>query len=127
MSDIFACLRCTLVQLLYNWHNCRFQIWVYGNSFESFLVAVVNPNKQALENWAQDNGIGGNFKSLCENPKAKEYILGELSKIGKEKKVLALLLILAINCHCPWKSFGPSKAKLYTFLFQLLLLAVERF
>lgn len=64
-----------------------FQIWIYGNSFESFLVAVVNPNKEALESWAAANGITGDFESLCQNPKAKEYILGELSRIGKEKKV----------------------------------------
>ncbi|CAM0881934.1 unnamed protein product [Alopecurus aequalis] len=62
-------------------------IWVYGNSFESFLVAVVNPNKEALESWAEGNGISGDFEALCENPKAKEYILAELSKTGKEKKL----------------------------------------
>lgn len=64
-----------------------FQIWIYGNSFESFLVAIVNPNQQALEHWAEANGINGDFAALCANQKAKEYILGELAKIGKEKKV----------------------------------------
>lgn len=67
---------------------CGLQIWVYGNSFESFLVAVVNPNQKALEQWAEENGVSGDFKSVCENLKAKEYILGELTKTGKEKKVL---------------------------------------
>ncbi|CAI0441664.1 unnamed protein product [Linum tenue] len=62
-------------------------IWVYGNSFESYLVGVVNPNKLALEKWAEENGVSGDFNSLCENPKAKEHILQELSKIGKEKKL----------------------------------------
>ncbi|TVU35508.1 hypothetical protein EJB05_17404, partial [Eragrostis curvula] len=61
-------------------------IWVYGNSFESSLVAVVNPNKQALERWAESNGVAADFNSICENPKAKEFILGELIKTGKEKK-----------------------------------------
>ncbi|KAL2536343.1 Long chain acyl-CoA synthetase 4 [Forsythia ovata] len=61
-------------------------IWIYGNSYESFLVAVVNPNMEALEHWAEANGIAGDFNSLCENPKAKTYVLGELNKIGKEKK-----------------------------------------
>lgn len=42
---------------------------------------------QALEHWAEENGVTENFDSLCQNPKAKEYILGELAKIGKEKKV----------------------------------------
>ncbi|KAF8413319.1 hypothetical protein HHK36_001297 [Tetracentron sinense] len=63
-------------------------IWIYGNSFESFLIAVVNANQKALERWAEENGVTGDFNSLCENTKAKEYILGELSKIAKEKKVL---------------------------------------
>ncbi|XP_039808750.1 long chain acyl-CoA synthetase 4-like isoform X2 [Panicum virgatum] len=62
-------------------------VWIYGNSFESFLVAVANPNKEALESWAAANGISGDFESLCQNPKAKEYILGELSRIGKDKKL----------------------------------------
>ncbi|KAJ4711896.1 Long chain acyl-CoA synthetase [Melia azedarach] len=72
-------------------------IWVYGNSFESFLVAVVNPNKDSLERWAADNGVDGDFNSLCENPKAKEYILGELTKIGKEKKLKGFELIKAVH------------------------------
>ncbi|ONM39682.1 long chain acyl-CoA synthetase 4 isoform X1 [Zea mays] len=62
-------------------------IWIYGNSFESFLVAVVNPNKEVLESWAAANGISGDFESLCNNPRTKEYILGELSRIGKEKRL----------------------------------------
>ncbi|CAA3003466.1 long chain acyl- synthetase 4-like [Olea europaea subsp. europaea] len=62
-------------------------IWIYGNSYESFLVAVVNPSMEALQRWAEANGIAGDFNSLCENPKAKAYVLGELNKIGKEKKL----------------------------------------
>ncbi|PSR91437.1 Long chain acyl-CoA synthetase [Actinidia chinensis var. chinensis] len=62
-------------------------IWIYGNSFESFLIAVVNPNKQALEQWAKENRIPGDFNSLCENAKAKEYLLGKLARIAKKKKV----------------------------------------
>ncbi|KAF0919545.1 hypothetical protein E2562_029771 [Oryza meyeriana var. granulata] len=72
-------------------------IWVYGNSFESFLVAVVNPNKEALENWAAANGISGDFEALCENPKAKEYILGELSKVGKDKKLKGFEFIKSVH------------------------------
>lgn len=64
-----------------------FQIWIYGNSFESFLVAVINPNQQVLEHWAEQNGISGRLSELCENSRAKEYILSELTKIAKEKKV----------------------------------------
>ncbi|KAK3016062.1 hypothetical protein RJ639_007549 [Escallonia herrerae] len=72
-------------------------IWIYGNSFESFLVAIVNPNKQAVERWAEENGVSGDFDSLCENPKVKEYIIGQLAKIGKEKKLKGFEFIRAVH------------------------------
>ncbi|KAF3779723.1 Long chain acyl-CoA synthetase 4, partial [Nymphaea thermarum] len=72
-------------------------IWIYGNSFESFLVAVVNPNKESLEQWAEENGESGDFTVLCGNPKAKEYMLGELNKIGKEKKLKGFEFIKAVH------------------------------
>ncbi|CAN4127216.1 unnamed protein product [Withania somnifera] len=72
-------------------------IWIYGNSFESFLVAVINPNQRAVEQWAEHNGISGDFKSLCQNSKVKEYILGELTKTGKEKKLKGFEIIKAVH------------------------------
>lgn len=60
---------------------------MYGNSFESFLVAIANPAQQTLERWAVENGVNGDFNSLCQNAKAKAFILGELVKIAREKKV----------------------------------------
>ncbi|KAL0365461.1 UNVERIFIED_CONTAM: Long chain acyl-CoA synthetase 2 [Sesamum angustifolium] len=58
-------------------------IWVYGNSFESFLVAVVVPEKKALEEWAANNQEKGDFQSLCSNIKARKYILDELNGTAK--------------------------------------------
>ncbi|KAK7253084.1 hypothetical protein RIF29_37504 [Crotalaria pallida] len=72
-------------------------IWVYGNSFEAFLVAVVNPRKQALEHWAEENGITMDFNSLCEDSRAKKYILEELSKIAKENKLKGFEVIKAVH------------------------------
>ncbi|KAK9050483.1 hypothetical protein SSX86_030547 [Deinandra increscens subsp. villosa] len=72
-------------------------IWIYGNSFESFLVAVVNPNKESLENWAAENGVPGDLCSICENPKANAYILGELTSIAKEKKLKGFEFVKAVH------------------------------
>ncbi|PWA39157.1 AMP-dependent synthetase and ligase family protein [Artemisia annua] len=72
-------------------------VWVYGNSFESCLIAIANPNKQAVEKYAEEHNISGDFESLCENPKIKEYILGELSRIGKEKKLKGFEFVKAIH------------------------------
>lgn len=67
----------------------QLQIWVYGNSFESYLVAVINPVKQAVEEWAEQAGVSGDFESLCENAEVKKFFIGELARIGKEKKVFS--------------------------------------
>ncbi|GMH22646.1 hypothetical protein Nepgr_024489 [Nepenthes gracilis] len=72
-------------------------LWVYGNSFQSFLIAIVNPNKQALESWADEHGVRGDFNSLCQNPEAKSYILAELNKIAKEKKLKGFEFIKAVH------------------------------
>ncbi|CDY25270.1 BnaA02g21860D [Brassica napus] len=66
-------------------------VWVYGNSFESFLIAVVNPTQRTLESWAVENGVDGDFNSICQNAKAKAFILGELVKAGRERKVFEII------------------------------------
>ncbi|KAI3822111.1 hypothetical protein L1987_09692 [Smallanthus sonchifolius] len=73
------------------------EIWVYGNSFESCLVAVVNPNKHAIEKWARSVDVSGDYDSLCHNPKAKEYLQGEINRIGKEKKLKGFELVKAVE------------------------------
>lgn len=63
------------------------QIWVYGNSFESFLVAVVVPERKAIEDWAVVHNVSDDFKSLCDNLKARKYILDELNSTGQKLQV----------------------------------------
>lgn len=72
-------------------------IWIYGNSFESFLVAIVCPSKIQLEHWAKDNNVPGDFESLCQNPKAKEFILGELNRIARDKKLKGFEVIKDVH------------------------------
>ncbi|KAE8708290.1 Long chain acyl-CoA synthetase 4 [Hibiscus syriacus] len=70
---------------------------IYGNGFESFLVAVVNPNKRALETWAAVNSVSGDFDSICQNPKARQYIFEELVTIAKEKKLKGFEFVKAVH------------------------------
>lgn len=63
------------------------QIWIYGNSFESFLVAVVVPERKTLEDWASSNQETGDFSSLCNNTKARKYILDELNSTARKHQV----------------------------------------
>lgn len=53
--------------------TCRLvdAIWVYGNSYETCLVAVVKPEKAALQEWAESEGIEGDLAAICEHPKVE--------------------------------------------------------
>lgn len=35
------------------------QVWVYGNSFKSSLIAVVVPKPEAIKDWAKSKGKTG--------------------------------------------------------------------
>lgn len=48
---------------------------MYGNSFESCLVAVVVPNKEVLTAWAKDAGVSGSYEELVKQPKAAAHVL----------------------------------------------------
>ncbi|KAK9287009.1 hypothetical protein L1049_015417 [Liquidambar formosana] len=72
-------------------------IWVYGNSFESFLVAVVVPDRKALEDWAANNNETGDFKSLCKNLGARKYILDELNRTGQKHQLRGFEMLKAVH------------------------------
>ncbi|XP_031483365.1 probable CoA ligase CCL6 [Nymphaea colorata] len=72
-------------------------IWVYGNSFESFLIAVAVPNKEVLEHWATTHGERLDYNFLCQNPKAKMYVLGELNNTGQANKLRGFELLKAVH------------------------------
>lgn len=45
------------------------QIWVYGTSTESFLIALVVPEKHHLLSWAEETGLQGSYEELCASNK----------------------------------------------------------
>ncbi|KAK4789331.1 hypothetical protein SAY86_020650 [Trapa natans] len=85
------------VESVYRRNPLVTSIWVYGNSFESFLVAVVVPDKTALEEWAASSSVeAGDFPSLCQNLKAREFVLDELNKTAREHKLRGFEMLKAV-------------------------------
>ncbi|KAK7269590.1 hypothetical protein RIF29_22323 [Crotalaria pallida] len=62
-------------------------IWVYGNSFKSLLIAVIVPNEEVTNKWAYSNGHIASFSKLCSLDQLKKYVLSEL-KITAERNKL---------------------------------------
>lgn len=72
------------------------QLWLYGSSEESVLVAVVVPEKSALQAWAKNNNVDGTFEELCQKPKAKEWMVAQLRDTNKAKKLKGFEAIKAV-------------------------------
>ncbi|KAK1292783.1 Long chain acyl-CoA synthetase 1 [Acorus calamus] len=62
-------------------------IWVYGDSFRSALVAVVVPHEENTKKWAKSNGHVGSFSELCRLDQLRNYILLEVKMIAEKNQL----------------------------------------
>ncbi|WVY99190.1 hypothetical protein V8G54_031341 [Vigna mungo] len=62
-------------------------IWVYGNSLKSMLVAVVVPNEEVVNKWAYTNGHISSFPKLCSLDQLSKYVLSELKLTAERNKL----------------------------------------
>lgn len=61
------------------------QVYVYGESLKSCIIAVVVPDKDILIGWSKTNGISGDWMELCRNEHVKKTILSDMVKLGKKE------------------------------------------
>ncbi|KAE8693883.1 Long chain acyl-CoA synthetase 5 [Hibiscus syriacus] len=71
--------------------------YVAVENLENVYDSASVVESQALERWAADSGVSGELESIYKDPKAKEYILGELTKTGKEKQLEGFEFIKAVH------------------------------
>ncbi|MQL99606.1 hypothetical protein Taro_032332 [Colocasia esculenta] len=62
-------------------------IWVYGDSFRSMLVAVVVPHEENTRKWAESHGHVGSILELCSLHQLHDHILHELKSIAEKQKL----------------------------------------
>jgi long-chain acyl-CoA synthetase len=60
------------------------QVFVYGNSYKSSLVAVVVPEESVVVDYAKQNGYEStSLDALCKRADLKKIVLDDLVKLGK--------------------------------------------
>jgi long-chain acyl-CoA synthetase len=71
------------------------QIFVYGDSFEAELVAIVVPNFEKIAEWGASKGgeASSDPETVCKLPGLKEFLLEQLLKTGKEYKLQGFEMI----------------------------------
>ncbi|KAJ8748643.1 hypothetical protein K2173_008088 [Erythroxylum novogranatense] len=62
-------------------------IWVYGDSFKSMLVAVVALHEENTRKWADLNGYTGSFSELCSLDHLRRFVLSELKSVAERNKL----------------------------------------
>ena len=85
------------VESIYKKNTLADMLWVYGNSFESFLVGVVVPNEAKLLAWAKSKGKSGSYADLCKDADAKKWVLGEIAGTGRAEKLKGFEIIKAVH------------------------------
>ncbi|XP_047046836.1 long chain acyl-CoA synthetase 6, peroxisomal-like [Lolium rigidum] len=80
--------------------KCKFiaQCFVYGDSFNSFLVAIVAVEPDVLKAWAASQGIQNeDLRQLCADPRAKAAVLADMDSIGKEAQLRGFEFAKAVS------------------------------
>lgn len=79
------------------------QSFVYGDSLQSQLVAIVVPDEEEANNWAKANNLSKsefpNFAALCQSEKLKEEILKSIVEVSKSAQLKGFEIPRAIHLH----------------------------
>ncbi|XP_072883824.1 LOW QUALITY PROTEIN: long-chain-fatty-acid--CoA ligase 5 [Hemitrygon akajei] len=60
------------------------QVFVAGDSLQSYLVGIVVPDPEVLPEFATSKGFKGSYEELCQIPEIKKAILDDLVNLGKQ-------------------------------------------
>ncbi|PUZ43684.1 hypothetical protein GQ55_8G027800 [Panicum hallii var. hallii] len=80
--------------------KCKFiaQCFIYGDSFNSSLVAVVAVEPEVLKAWAASEGIQyEDLRQLCADPRARAAVLADMDSIGKEAQLRGFEFAKAVS------------------------------
>lgn len=80
--------------------KCKFiaQCFVYGDSLNSSLVAVVSVDHDVLKAWAASEGNKyENLAQLCNDPRVKAAILADMDAVGREAQLRGFEFVKAVT------------------------------
>jgi len=81
------------------YRNCPYvsNIMVYASSYYNDLIAFISPNRRALEEWAESQGIREEWHKLCENPKAEKVVLEGLNTVWQKTKLKSIERVIGVK------------------------------
>lgn len=84
------------IENVVNRHPALMQSFVYGDSMESVLVAVIVPDPDQFPRWAAENGFSGTMADLCQNAQVVAKLVKDLAKWGAESGLKSFEMVKAV-------------------------------
>ena len=84
---------------------------MYGDSKESYLIALIVPNQPYLTQLSNELGISGSFEELCGNSQIIEKVAKDIQVVSKESELIAVFVYFVFvffslaNVHGTVRSF----------------------
>jgi len=101
------------LEMIFN--NSRFVspngICIHADSFQDYIVAIIQPQVNEIEAWARENGVTEDSnESLIQNPDLKRAVIADLKQIAMEhgKKKFEMVG----NLHLIESEFSPETGEL---------------
>jgi long-chain acyl-CoA synthetase len=76
------------------------QAFVYGDSFQSALVAILVPDEDSVRNMLASEDpslVKASLSTICQSDKLKVFILKEIKRVAKESGLLGFEIPKAIH------------------------------
>jgi len=75
------------------------QCFVYGDSLQSSLVAIVVPDEEYGNEWASLKNINQSFDTLCKEEIFQQTIMQNINHISKKNGLFGFETVKAIHIH----------------------------
>ncbi|KNC83602.1 hypothetical protein SARC_04160 [Sphaeroforma arctica JP610] len=69
------------------------QVFVYGDPFRTYPLAVIVPEEEVVMLWAKANKVSGSFKEICKTPELKALLKAEVVDVHKTYKLKGYELV----------------------------------
>lgn len=89
--------------------QCKYvsEIFLHGDSTQSFAVAFVTPNREEFHLLAESKGLKGSHAELCASPLMRKLVLAAMNEVGRREGLNGFEL--AKNIYLEPESFLARK------------------
>ncbi|GFT91409.1 long-chain-fatty-acid--CoA ligase 5 [Nephila pilipes] len=77
------------IENVYSLSSYISQVFIYGDSLKSFLVAIVIPEQELVIPWCKENSKKEDWGEICKDPMVKLLIFEDMIRIGKSAGLLS--------------------------------------